>query len=484
MWGVVKQTADWLLDEERRHLICTYFDHAVLDREVLEEGEDGDDLPDRVDVDEDFRREAAVNLRRCATVIPCGMFWSLRGLVQHICNWTGQFQNKLKGCKCHPSALREHFADAFKDLDCPLKCCWAPDLANGFAIPYLDRICGAFFQSYMDGHCSGLTPNERAIMIDQFTIAKEFIIAELRIRLDGWGKLPLRAFALAIGDLDQEIQCMVDCLLQFQALTDEELRGMSHLTWYLFSRAGPCRAQVVLLVQRARTYADLPELREVRCKMAFAPVLEFSVEMKHALISLGIRSSPNHSIAFASAQALRRSTVEEVLSTSEGSQKLYESLKCMCRSPSSCVGTLQLAAHPHLRDYISEDTGKLQTCVPHHLAVDVIYRNDPWSQCIGLDNANDDDEGPPPFLDVSVDIGGGDGEDMFNPPDDGVDDDMGWMPIDPAALQSAPRAEECGGGAVAGAHSNQHIVLRSTVVACILHQPKTNQHIVLRSGSG
>ena len=63
---------------------------------------------------------------------------------------------------------------------------------------------------------------------------------------------------------------------------------------------------------------------------------------------------------------------------------MVELVSGFARTPRECIESLGLQYHPSLTEYLKED-GHLSTEMPHHEAVDVVYRTDLKSQYMELE---------------------------------------------------------------------------------------------------
>ena len=83
-------------------------------------------------------------------------------------------------------------------LDCPLRTCRAPDMAAG-AFNSFSQALGdeARAQVAVVAQRAGLTPEQRAYVMDEFTPSRDYIDVEFSIRItSGWQGVPLRSMVI------------------------------------------------------------------------------------------------------------------------------------------------------------------------------------------------------------------------------------------------------------------------------------------------
>jgi hypothetical protein len=251
---------------------------------------------------------------------------------------------------------------------------------------------------YQTKHRGGLSAVNIAVLVDHFDVGKVFCLIELELRTGGWVRLPLRALVVAHTDMEVIIDCLIDCLAQFEYLSQDASVSLHPLTWYLFGRGGQLREMILLFVMRDRTFEQLPALKRIRDISHFVPCLEISVERKHAQIHSQIRAAPNHSVAYVSLRGLRLAEFEDILQGSqESAESLMDAFGSQCRSALQCARSLGLDTHEALLEHANEDTGSLDHTLPHHAVVDVVYRCDAITQFRDFEDFPDPPEGPPPL---------------------------------------------------------------------------------------
>jgi len=214
--------------------------------------------------------------------------------------------------------------------------CRADEMACGGLERFFDLISQTLITQLNARHAVGLIAEDRGKLVDFFAIGKRFIYIELVLRVSrGWSSLPLRALGIGNADHDVVVECLLDCLAQFEALSVE---AMSPFEWNLFSRDGPLRGQVLAIVQGAHTRDQVPELRRYRFIAQFLPIME----------------APPHPRDM---QTQSQTTYTYV---SGQTREWFQPLKCL--------ESLGLQARPEIQPHLTQD-GKVHSSCPHDCAV-------------------------------------------------------------------------------------------------------------------
>ena len=278
VWGVVVKITRWLKD--RREYIQQNWSLERMQGEN-NDGDDGGDSDEDADVGSAWERQGK-HLARADSAILDNFWWALIDLVNVIAELLGALENWSNGCKCHPRHFRELCNLHLAVIQCPLRLCRAPELACGGLDRFFTLISATLVNQISAAHAATLDASQRGKLIDYFGIGKQYIYVELVLRVDrGWASLPLRALGIGNPDTEVVIDVLIDCLAQFEALDPTE---MSVFEWTLFSREGMLRGQVLAIVQRTHTWDQVPELLRYRMIAQFVPIVETSVERRHAEI--------------------------------------------------------------------------------------------------------------------------------------------------------------------------------------------------------
>ena len=191
--------------------------------------------------------------------------------------------------------------------------------------------------------------------------------------MDGKGCL-LKALVLGHESDEVLVQGLVGCLMQFESISVEAYPTCALFTLQLFSYGSPLREQVLCIVQRTRTFDQLPGLLRIRTTSQHAPFCEHSIERRHAAIHAGTRDSPNHSIPYDSVRGLRKRDIGEIFEdTPESVKKFAKTFYKHARGLAQCINSLGFAAHPSIAQYAA-DSGDGFVNLSHDAASSIIYR--------------------------------------------------------------------------------------------------------------
>ena len=296
VWTVVSRICNFLGERER----------------LIRDNWDPDQMSSGVaDADEEIHtfKDTGAHVQRADDAIGQPSFWSMVALVRHFSNWLAALMYWAQSCPCHSRALRDFFDMDLRDLDCPLRGCRAPCIAAGELDKFNERLAeNARQEIVLIQQREDLTPAERAQVMDEFAVGREYIQTEFSIRLStGWSSIPLKALVLGHQDFEREIiPGLIACLMQFESIPPEQYAELSEVTLTLFARGGAVREQILCLIRRTHTFDQLPAVLRIRIAAAQLPVAEVSIERRHAAIHAGTRSTPNHTIQYDSVHGLRK----------------------------------------------------------------------------------------------------------------------------------------------------------------------------------
>ena len=372
-WTVVSQLTEYF--GQREEHICRNWD-AVKIKGGNVERDDGDP-------DEHQFKDSGVHIARAAEAFAAPAFWAMIGLVRVFASWVTSLMYWCQGCNCHPRRFRDFFRLRLDKLACPLRTCRAPESAAGKLAAVNDRFGDKAKEEILAiQRRANLTPDERADVMDQFCVGREFIDTEFVIRVTrGWSTIPLRAMVLGHENMEVVITGLIDSLMQFEAIPPENYHSIQPFTLQMFARGGPLREQVLCIVQRSRTWEQVPGVQRIRYAPQHIPLLEQSMERNHARIHSGGRAAPHRSAAYDSLRGVRKNEVVQIFDdTPESVAALAKTFDQCARTPRMCLASLDLQAHPRVAGYMKESGDGLRSSVPHHVAADIIYRVDHLSQ--------------------------------------------------------------------------------------------------------
>ena len=138
---------------------------------------------------------------------------------------------------------------------------------------------------------------------------------------------------------------------------------------------GSLRSEVVQFLQGTDA-EQLPGLMKQRLRSRWTPVLEQSVECKHAQLHARIKSAPHHSPPYVSLVE-RGSELTELMRADASALDSFTKICGEIWQPSLVAKALGLAAHPTL---VNASRNNPAQPLPHHLVAACVYRADPQTQ--------------------------------------------------------------------------------------------------------
>ena len=357
----------------REDTICANWNQELMGGDALEEADD----------EVHKFKDTGVHVSRATEAFEAPDFWAMIATVRIFSNWLAALMYWCQACPCHSRRFRDYFHMRLDKLSCPLRGCRAPDIAAGELTEFNLRLSeDAQHQANSIQQRQDLSPEQRGRAMDEFNNGNEYIMTEFNIRIRaGWDSIPLKALVMGHDNMEIVIQCLVQCLMQFEALTTDELLCCSQATIALSARGSVLRDQILCLVQRHRRFEELPALERYRIASQQTPIIEQSVERRHAVINAATRSTPNHTVQYDSVHGLRKGEIMQIFDeTPEAVQNLASIFGSDARKPNQCLESVGLLAHPMTQSYVNECGEGIQNNIPHNVASDVIYRADDASQ--------------------------------------------------------------------------------------------------------
>ena len=367
-WSVISEAMDWYV--ERRGILDEHWplqgdDGNEQEAEAAEEeGDEGENLYD----DSVHRKRLDKSLH--------DPYWISGTIVIHyLLRWVWHLQNWCKSCPCHSAALLRSLNKELSDIRCPHKGCRAVCLATGAVnefIRNLNLLTEAFLSRDL---LPALLHEQRSFLLDAFRSAKNFMIAEFRIRTLCYSVLPLRSFGMAHEDDCKAVAALVDGLIQFERLEQSGNLGQVHpRTLELYARGGRLRTLVLDIVNHRKTFAECPELLHYRVAPHFVKTNEASIEEKHARISGMIRSAPHHSAGLVSMEVRKHEILQNNVRDPDFSRIMIEKLHEFI-NPKACIDGLEMGLHPAVQEFAALNDGSWNALTVK-AATDIVFRGD------------------------------------------------------------------------------------------------------------
>ena len=214
------------------------------------------------------------------------MVMALFNVVENLSSW-------FEGCACHEQHVkvrnrrahsRKEGAQLGLQVSCPMMGKRAPQLASGCLQDTFEELSSLHKASLLKRMSSrSLSPQEEALVMQDFEAGRNYISLGLQVKFDFWGKLPWRLAALAHEDVGVARAAACDMLLKRDGLDVADPSLVHHpVTLRFLHDSSPLRGMLQSFSEGG-PMSDV--LRTEVSKLAFMPVVERSIEAKHSLIS-------------------------------------------------------------------------------------------------------------------------------------------------------------------------------------------------------
>ena len=168
---------------------------------------------------------------------------------------------------------------------CPMAGKRAPELAAGALLQYFTALWSNKVAALLsvNGDATALTPAESTQILEDLDAGRANMHLQLQSKLDFWSRLPWLLAGLAHTDEGKARLCASNALSSF----DLDARESAHhrITWALL-RPGKFRAAIDSVVAGAPRFSMPDYVLNVIASFRFIPVVETTIEGKHAKVAL------------------------------------------------------------------------------------------------------------------------------------------------------------------------------------------------------
>ena len=257
-----------------------------------------------------------LNMTALTHAIRSNLWWSYCKMLQIMMRFVGQLGSWAEGCPCHDwlqprktdqrgrffSDEAEHLQQSRRGLGldqpgqpagdgrwygpCPMAGKRAVELALGLLSEQIRELGESFLESVLEV-CAGLSPEEVAIVMDDFEHGRAHMIEVLTNKLQQWTVLPWRLVALGDWDMSRLRDTARKILAEFARCPDEAKHHRITLEW--LRPGSPLRADIHALPD-GETIANLSRLRYRVGEYFFLPTAERRQEGDHSLLHRGSSS--------------------------------------------------------------------------------------------------------------------------------------------------------------------------------------------------
>ena len=279
-WGVVSEGMSWVL--ERKLMLQQAWSADALLQAGAPEAEGGDGA----DPGESTKLVARVD-----EALSSPVFWAYLGIGSCIIDILDRITSWTQGCACHGSEVRAQLKPLLRGLgplSCPMRGRRAPEIAEGALHRFIDGLFQFNDSQVMLVHVAGLQQDLKTRLMLDWSAMKVHLRMQFDLKLSSWKQLPLSALALGHFDVSVAQRLMWNCLVQWENLSEEQQSNAHSHTKVLFVD----RRQEVLSFVRGEDRTNWPRIARTRACCAFVPVLEQSIERRHAILHQHLKSAP------------------------------------------------------------------------------------------------------------------------------------------------------------------------------------------------
>jgi hypothetical protein len=298
---------------------------------------------------------------------------ALKSIPEDLASWA-------EGCTCHSqyvglegvnkhSVLRCHFGSLI--TVCPMAGLRAPEMAHGEILQCFERVwelrAGEFLQSQA---VSNSLAADVEILESDMQIGKASLHTNLTTKLDFWSRLPW--YLAGVGHVDEEKgrECASRSLDMFAASPREVAHHRT--TWGLLQPGAPFRIAMDLFIAGAPRNTLCPAALSQIAIFAFTPIIETTIEGKHAKVSLETQGGIGPvRVSLANRLPLLESRLQHDPSLAEKLVQEFSAMRHLKRIPA----LFAFHDHPHLLAQVPAHRSRCSSAYVKP-STEIIYRCD------------------------------------------------------------------------------------------------------------
>ena len=333
----------------------------------------------------DVDTERAEHHRNATAAFANDLFWGYNELNHCFSDFLDHVSHWCTSCSCHPAGpCDEAGIEAERHL-CSMRARRVSEIACGGLEKFVSEASEMALTALVM-ELAGMAPVSTATLKSEFQVGKRFVTTELRLRIEAYYRLPIKAVSVGHPDERKARAGLAICL----ALHSQGGDNARHPLCERLFGVGPdsMRASVIAVVH-GDWFSQHPALLQQRRKMRFVSNSEISVERDHAMLHQHLLTASNHTEAYASVQMRKSEIVKHMESSEEHVAQLANHLADV-RSAKAVASHLSLLTHTGIADPDHVDMG---TCRR------IVYRADLQTQYARLPPVSGPEQGhggPPP----------------------------------------------------------------------------------------
>ena len=226
-------------------------------------------------------------------VVSDTMFWAFVSMLTLLAGSIREFLAWLQGCDCHPSlelcrrlGVTPYHVDLASVMPCALGGRRAAWLALGKWKELMQRMFEAS-EAELYAVCSGLNPEERDIIFDNWRAGRKAFMAEMVLKFSYWAALPFLLCAIAADDPLDGRWAASECIRMYDTSVAQRLL---HEICHRFLKAGSQFRSHLLDFIRGTPLAEFPQLYAELLRLKWILTVERSIEAKHPLAQRNLRA--------------------------------------------------------------------------------------------------------------------------------------------------------------------------------------------------
>ena len=372
-WGVVSEGIAWVL--RRKVMLQQAWSAAALLAGGPAAGREGD-----AGQGDQAQQESTKLVTRVDEAMQSSLFWTFLGVGSCITDILDSVTSWTQGCACHGHEIRTLLKPLLQGkgpLSCPMRGRRAPEVGEGALHRYIDGLFQFNDSQILLVHTANLDREEKTQVTLDWSAMKILLRMHFDLKLSPWRQLPLSTLGLGHPDRAIAQRLLWNCLVDFERLSDEQRAAAHPHSKKLFQE----HRQEIDAFVRGDVVASWQGLAIMRAQSVFVPILEQSIERRHAILHQHLKTAPHHSAAFVSL-CERKEEILALLSTeTAGSagiaplQRLAD-LCSLTRTAPLVAQALGLVRHAEFAPYLCAESEQLDIGTPHCLVASVVCRCD------------------------------------------------------------------------------------------------------------
>lgn len=247
------------------------------------------------------QHEDSANLDVVNEAVTSPLFWGWLEMASVLVDVVSHIEAWICSCPCHSKSVETSWTARAHAVglgqvpraSCPLLGRRMPEIAAGELQSIVDALLALAVADVSFSWSADLTAEYRGFISEDFEVARKHMVFSLQVFLAPYQRLPRVLAGVCHVDPLKSRQCLMSALQQWDAL-DEPAQAASHSVTKLFCSEGVVRDQALEYLSRLDSdLSDFEELFVNAARLAMIPLVEITVEGKHALVQKELKRSPH-----------------------------------------------------------------------------------------------------------------------------------------------------------------------------------------------